>query len=100
MRALLSSFGKLSPHFSKGFPRKNAKLISQTQATLNLIEKCSRSFSVSIAGDGSADRFIGHSLALTPGQPAGDGRNVDHFDRDTLSSARLSRCGSTSDILR
>jgi hypothetical protein len=27
-------------HFSKGFPRKNAKLISQTQATPNLIEKC------------------------------------------------------------
>jgi hypothetical protein len=32
---------ELSPHFSKGFPRKNAKLISQTQATPNLIEKCS-----------------------------------------------------------
>src|SRR6266404_5374965 len=43
MRALLSSFGELSPHFSKGFPRKNAKLISQTRATLYLIEKCSAS---------------------------------------------------------
>src|SRR6266404_9824123 len=41
-RALLSSFGEQSPLFSKGFPKKNAKLISQTQATPNLIEKCSR----------------------------------------------------------
>src|SRR5258706_7628902 len=40
-RALLSSFGEQSPLFSKGFPKKNAKLISQTQATPNLIEKCS-----------------------------------------------------------
>src|SRR5258706_1716712 len=41
-RALLSSFGEQSPLFSKGFPKKNAKLISQTRATPNLIEKCSR----------------------------------------------------------
>src|SRR6266481_2287441 len=41
-RALLRSFGEQSPLFSKGFPKKNAKLISQTQATPNLIEKCSR----------------------------------------------------------
>src|SRR5258708_15861972 len=41
-RALLSSFGEQSPLFSKGFPKKNAKLISQTPATPNLIEKCSR----------------------------------------------------------
>src|SRR6266404_4550257 len=40
-RALLSSFGEQSPLFSKGFPKKNAKLISQTRATPNLIEKCS-----------------------------------------------------------
>src|SRR5260370_5948643 len=39
--ALLSSFGEQSPLFSKGFPKKNAKLISQTRATPNLIEKCS-----------------------------------------------------------
>jgi hypothetical protein len=37
----VGSFGALSPHFSKRFPKKNAKLISQTQATPNLIEKCS-----------------------------------------------------------
>src|SRR6266446_6077975 len=41
-RALLRSFGEQSPLFSKGFPKKNAKLISQTQDTPNLIEKCSR----------------------------------------------------------
>src|SRR6267154_6408453 len=41
MRALLSSFGEQSLLFSKGFPKKNAKLISQTRATPNLIEKCS-----------------------------------------------------------
>src|SRR5258706_10723049 len=41
-RALLSSFGEQSPLFSKRFPKKNAKLISQTRATPNLIEKCSR----------------------------------------------------------
>src|SRR5712671_4124443 len=40
-RELLSSFGEQSPLFSKGFPKKNAKLISQTRATPNLIEKCS-----------------------------------------------------------
>src|SRR6266436_6325643 len=40
-RALLRSFGEQSPLFSKGFPKKNAKLISQTQDTPNLIEKCS-----------------------------------------------------------
>src|SRR5258706_13733164 len=40
-RALLSSFGEQSPLFSKGFPKKNAKLISQTRATPNLIEKYS-----------------------------------------------------------
>src|SRR5258708_17652833 len=38
----MSSFGEQSPLFSKGFPKKNAKLISQTRATPNLIEKCSR----------------------------------------------------------
>src|SRR6202521_4146210 len=42
-RALLSSFGEQSPLFSKRFPKTNAKLISQTRATPNLIEKCSRS---------------------------------------------------------
>src|ERR1700681_3954679 len=41
-RALLSSFGEQSPLFSKGFPKTNAKLISQTRATPNLIGKCSR----------------------------------------------------------
>jgi hypothetical protein len=40
--ALLRSFGEQSPLFSKGFPKENAKLISQTQDTPNLIEKCSR----------------------------------------------------------
>src|SRR5712671_6809572 len=40
-RALLSSFGEQSPLFSKRFPKKNAKLISQTRDTPNLIEKCS-----------------------------------------------------------
>src|SRR5258707_14045502 len=39
--ATSSSFGEQSPLFSKGFPKKNAKLISQTRATPNLIEKCS-----------------------------------------------------------
>ncbi len=37
----MRSFGEQSPLFSKGFPKENAKLISQTQAIPNLIEKCS-----------------------------------------------------------
>ena len=41
-RALLRNFGEQSPLFSKVFPKKNAKLISQTRGTPNLIEKCSR----------------------------------------------------------
>src|ERR1700686_4789368 len=40
-RVLLRSFGEQSPLFSKGFPKENAKLISQTRDTPNLIEKCS-----------------------------------------------------------
>src|SRR6266481_9522596 len=51
-RALLSSFGEQSPLFSKGVPKKNAKLISQTRATPNLIEKCSSAFNSQ--KDGSA----------------------------------------------
>jgi uncharacterized membrane protein YkvA (DUF1232 family) len=44
----LSSFGELSPHFSKGFPKKKAKLISQTRDTPNLIEKCSKAVGVCV----------------------------------------------------
>src|SRR5258708_6860391 len=40
--ATSSNFGEQSPLFSKRFPKTNAKLISQTRATPNLIEKCSR----------------------------------------------------------
>ena len=35
------NFGEQSHLFSKGFPKTNAKLILQTRATPNLIEKCS-----------------------------------------------------------
>jgi hypothetical protein len=42
----LRSFGEQSPLFSKGFLKENAKLISQTLATPNLIEKCSSTLSL------------------------------------------------------
>src|SRR5258706_1207213 len=63
-RALLSSCGEQSPLFSKGFPKKNAKLISQTQATPNLIEKCSSDAKTRQFGDEGIKVAIGKPRRL------------------------------------
>jgi hypothetical protein len=70
----LRNFGEQSPLFSKEFPKKNAKLISQTRATPNLIEKCSsrverkrRSSLEGAADEREAGKHIGPHQRAQPG---------------------------------
>src|SRR6266478_5167433 len=91
-RALLSSFGEQSPLFSKGFPKKNAKLISQTRATPNLIEKCSRA-RMTAAGSRWGSQISGAVSARTFGltaksQPPEPSRSFGIVVRGGLSPDR------------
>ena len=72
---MLRNFGEQSPLFSKMFPKKNAKLISRTRDTPNLIGKCSSRSIVAVAPRpiGAAQSASARSLLVlaTKGDPAG-----------------------------